>query len=639
MALEPSHDQLVARIRTLETENEQLRQQLTSVAREHPGSDRFTTQVDLSGLMRVVSDHLYSSPIVAIRELVQNAHDSIIRRRRVDPRWAGGTVQLRVIDGLQLQVVDDGVGMSEADVHDFLATVGRGETGNLRRGGTDDELIGQFGLGFLSAFVLGSRVEVVTVSEANSDHVVRYTSDDGLTYSVTSSPNVGVAIGSTVTITLRDCGLSLADEDRLRRLLSRYCCLLRVPVRVGAQRINLVAPWHPARPGEGLAPGEFAAHFDGGFEPLAIIPIGAEGNADQHSVAVDLTGMLWVQSYASYASSDNRNLSVFVRGMLLDADARDLLPRWAGFVGGVIESNSLAPTASREDIQRNEAYESATTAIADALRKGLADLVRDLPAVWRRIVYQHNDALIGAAIADAAVFELVADDLTVSTTAGNLLPRDLAARGTGRVFVGESRGGGFAAVLYHSLGIPIAHGDRFGVAQFLRRWCARHDVDLIEIGTQQADTLFHPTALSPDDEAFLSTSLAAPGERLIPARFTPSSLPFVMVRDHEADLRERVESDEAAQRIPLAALALARAHTAGLAEVPRSRLYVNVSCPAIREVLRCHRVDAAHAAREAARLRALKIVLNMASGNADERSSLDWALRTLGAAPDAPQEG
>ena len=54
--------------------------------------DRYQTQVDLGGLMRVVSDHLYASPLVAVRELVQNAHDSIVRRRRVEPDWIGGEV-------------------------------------------------------------------------------------------------------------------------------------------------------------------------------------------------------------------------------------------------------------------------------------------------------------------------------------------------------------------------------------------------------------------------------------------------------------------------------------------------------------------------------------------------------------------
>ncbi|NEL42086.1 MAG: molecular chaperone HtpG, partial [Xanthomonas perforans] len=91
---------------------------------------------------------------------------------------------------------------------------------------------------------------------------------------------------------------------------------------------------------------EFAARFERNFEPLCCMPVRAEEGSDA-------VGLLWVQDGATYGTSDNRNLSVFLRGMLLDDNARELLPPWAGFIGGVIESNRLTPTASREDLQRD----------------------------------------------------------------------------------------------------------------------------------------------------------------------------------------------------------------------------------------------------------------------------------------------
>ena len=133
---------------------------------------------------------------------------------------------------------------------------------------------------------------------------------------------------------------------------------------------------------------QFAARFEHDFEPIVTVPLRADGNSDA-------TGLLWVQDGATYGTSDNRNLSVFVRGMLLDDDARDLLPPWAGFIGGVIESSRLTPTASREDLQRDDQYRAVQHALLEALIDGLADVAKQQPEAWRRVLTRHNEALLG----------------------------------------------------------------------------------------------------------------------------------------------------------------------------------------------------------------------------------------------------
>ncbi|MCF8822606.1 ATP-binding protein, partial [Xanthomonas campestris] len=123
--------------------------------------------VDLNGLMSVLSKHLYSTPVVALRELVQNAHDSILRRRLEQPEWGGASLIEVHGDPAQgtVRIIDTGAGLTQQEIHDYLATVGVGYTRGLRQGGHEDSgLIGMFGLGFLSAFVLARRVTVRTTS-------------------------------------------------------------------------------------------------------------------------------------------------------------------------------------------------------------------------------------------------------------------------------------------------------------------------------------------------------------------------------------------------------------------------------------------------------------------------------------------
>lgn len=120
-----------------------------------------TFQVDLRGLVDLLSHHLYSSPRVYLRELLQNAVDAITARQAVQP---GAPARITVRTGETLSVTDTGVGLSEADVHTFLATIGRSSKraadGEIEAARGD--FIGQFGIGLLACFVVADEITVVS---------------------------------------------------------------------------------------------------------------------------------------------------------------------------------------------------------------------------------------------------------------------------------------------------------------------------------------------------------------------------------------------------------------------------------------------------------------------------------------------
>lgn len=328
--------------------------------------------------MTVLGKHLYSTPTVAIRELVQNAHDSIIRRRMEAPEW--GEPARITVTGDQargvIRVTDTGAGLTDEEIHRFLATVGVGYTRTLRERNDDAGLIGMFGLGFLSAFVLAADVVLVTTSYQDPSRGWRYQSATGEKYSLT--PVAPRPVGTEVILTLRDSFSHLASQEVLRQILSAYCILLKEPLYLAGEEVPLNPDNPPWREPEGNTRGhpvwlqrkrlEFARRFDGYFEPVCTLPVAPPRDDPE----VDAVGLLWVQDGATYGTSDNRQLSVFGRGMLLDDDARDLLPPWAGFISGVIESNLLTPTASREDLQKDDCYHATREALEEALITGLA---------------------------------------------------------------------------------------------------------------------------------------------------------------------------------------------------------------------------------------------------------------------------
>jgi molecular chaperone HtpG len=595
-----------------------------------------TAGVDMSGLMTVLGQHLYSTPMVALRELVQNAHDSTIRRRLEDTSSTKTESFIRVEGDLSkniVRVTDCGAGMTEHEVHAYLATVGTGYTRKLRAETKSDELIGMFGLGFLSAFVLATRVTVTTTSWQDPTQGWRYQSSNGEKYTLVPVP--AGAIGSVVELELRPMHSHLAGNGMLKRVLERYCTLLHVPVFVGDNTDALNGEPPPWRESAGKVTEHtiqarrnalsFAARFENRFEPICTLPV-------KPSAGSDLLGLLWVQDGASYGTSDNRNLSVFVRGMLLDDDARDLLPAWAGFIGGVIESKQLTPTASREDLQRDDAYEKAQAALTDALIIGLADVAKNQPQAWRRIISRHNEALLGAALCDPRLFELLADAVTIPTSQGDM-PAS-ALRHNGLLHINLSAAGGFEDMLFRALKVPVARGDRYAVLPFLREWVLSHGGSLVELGTEQGNKKIFTSADLPADElAWLNTNLGANSnnsERVTPAYFEPAELPLVVVYDREAELKRRLESDESDKRISVAALSLARNFAASIDGSATSRLYINLNNAAIQALLSAYRTQHPQAVEAANVLRAIKVLL---SSNTEQgvESDLNGALSRLGA--------
>ena len=569
--------------------------------------------------MKVLGDHLYSTPTVAIRELVQNAHDSC-ERRRIE---AGADFDARILviaDPAQktLTIEDTGAGLTDDEIQRYLATVGAGYTRQLRaREAESSSLIGYFGLGFLSAFVVAERTDVWTCSYQQPDRAWRFVSRDGQTY--TLEPGASRAVGTRVTLHLREAHVGLANPLAVRRLLTRYACLLEHPIHCPldpsepGEPVNAEPP--PWRDDRELSPlrrrklaFEFASRFESEFEPLCVLnvassprpagdaPAGPPGsrrgppfpNHASHAWGPDpLRGLIWLQDSWTYGSSDNRRVWVFVRGMMISDDARDLLPRWAGFVGAAVEAVGLTPTASREDLQRDATYDRARAQLLDALVDGLATIARTEPATWRRILLRHNEALLGAAICDDRLFELVAEQATVPTSQGDLGLGRVLERSRGKIYVSRAERGGFEELLFRALAVPVVQGRRYGALAVARRWAERRGIPLIMLGTESGEqALFRPVddaELEPGaGEALrLAFAVADAEVEVVLSRYAPEHLPFVLVPDREVELKQRIEADDADKRISTAALGLARLFTETIERRPPLRLHLNVDCEII----------------------------------------------------------
>ncbi|HYP99921.1 MAG TPA: ATP-binding protein [Polyangiaceae bacterium] len=543
------------------------------------------TEVDLTGLMRVLGEALYSTPQVAIRELVQNAHDSLERRRLEHTLPEQPTIRISTDAARgQLSIEDNGAGLTADEIQKYLATVGAGYTRTLRDRDASSSLIGYFGLGFLSAFVVAERTEVWTCSYQAQSEAWLFTSRSGETYSV--QPAEARPIGTRVTLYLRDSFRELASSTRLAAVVSRYCRLLSLPVEVDGVVVNAdPPPWRsspdtsPARKKKRAL--ELATSVEKQFAPITTLELVSSESGPT------VNGMLWIQDGGTYGTSDNRTVSVYVRGMLVSDDERELLPSWAGFVGAVIESDALKPTASRESLQKDDTFEYAKGLLRESLVRGLASLASAEPANWRRVLRRHNEALLGAAIADERLFQLLARQLTVPTSVGDLTVPAVLERSRGAIHVRDVDTSAHHELLFRALNVPVVDGTRYGAHSFSRLYTERVGGKLVMLGTEKGEReLFREATVSESERERIQQFFGAPDRQLFFSRFAPSYLPFVAVKDREAELKRKIEAEDADQRMGQAILSLARQFTTTIGGSALLRFHVNMDCPVIAALLR-----------------------------------------------------
>ena len=543
------------------------------------------TNVDLDGLLEVLGKSLYSTPSVALRELIQNASDACERHKIEAEERDDYQINIRCDpDGHKLIISDNGSGLTREEIQSFLATIGSGYSRLLRNQTQSEDIIGYFGLGFLTAYVVSSKVEVVSTSYKNPNETWRFVSAKGKTYTLSEAePH---PVGTTVYLTLDTEFYSLSDQRVVISLIRRYCCMLPVPIKVDGDQVpvnDLEIPWElPAdvpviRRRRSLM--ALASVFESAFEPLVCIEIPNDND-------LNLKGLLWIQDGGTYASSDNRNVSIFIRNMFITNEDKNLLPRWAGFCGAVLESTQFKPTASRESMQRDDYYVAVQDYVRELLATNLRRIVMEEPEAWRRILARHNEALLGAAVADDRLFETMCRSLKVATTEGDLTIPQILSRGDGKIYVKPGARSGHEEILFRVRGNPLVKGYLFGTRAFCQKYHEVHQAELHEFGVSGSNVAFLTMAvdLAPETKSLCEDLFASSNHEIAFTRFDPDHIPILIIEDHDTVVKNRIEDDESDKRISAGILGLARMQTGMQDRTKERTVYINLANPIIEQL-------------------------------------------------------
>ncbi len=546
-------------------------------------------QVDLRGLVDLLSHHLYSSPRVYLRELLQNAVDAITARQALDPA-APARITVRAGNG-RLTVTDSGVGLTEADVHRFLATIGRSSKRDADGGLDGDRLasartdfIGQFGIGLLACFVVADEITVTTRSAADPKApAVEWRGGSDGRYAIRTLPAGEVAEpGTTVALTPRADAAEWTAPDRVVALARHYGSLLRHEVTVvddrgGSVRINRTPPPWEVRYGSPLARREALAEhcrdtFD--FTPLDTI--------DLDLPLVGLRGVAYVLPTSVHPSRQAGH-RVHLKGMLLSDQAPELLPDWAFFVRCVVDADSLRPTASREALYEDETLAAIREALGARIRDWLTGLSASDPALLHRFIAVHHLAVKALARYDDALLRLLLPWLPFETTDGQVT-LDEFTRAHPVVLVTQTvEEFRQVAPIAGAAGLGVVNGgyayDRDLVHRLpeIRPGCTVTDLD-------PATVTAHLDAVDPGAElsaaAFLHIAREVVGEfdcDVVLRSFHPVSAPALLLDNREAR-HERSRSELAASADGLWADILGSLR----GQAPRAQLVLNHLNPLVR---------------------------------------------------------
>tara|TARA_R110002110_G_scaffold66978_1_gene183073 strand:+ start:177936 stop:179849 length:1914 start_codon:yes stop_codon:yes gene_type:complete len=403
-------------------------------------------QTEAKQLLHLMIHSLYSNQEIFLRELISNASDAIDKLRFAALADSSllegqGDYQIQVDvdkDANTITISDNGIGMSRDDVIEHLGTIAKSGTAAFLQNLTGDEkkdsqLIGQFGVGFYSAFIVADRVQVHTrKAGADATDGVLWESEGEAEFSVESRPKEGC--GTSVILHLKKDCEEFADDWRVRSVIKKYSDHISVPVM-------MLKPAAPAPDGEEAeAPAEpeyeaineatalwtrsrgevsddeykaFYKHVSHDFdEPLTWSHNKVEGK-------LEYTSLLYLPRKAPFDLWNrdmNRGVKLYVQRTFIMDDAEQFLPLYLRFVKGVVDSNDLSLNVSREILQQDPAVDSMRSALTKRVLDMLAKMAKSEPEDYAAFWQEFGQVLKEGPAEDMGNKEKIAKLLRFSST-------------------------------------------------------------------------------------------------------------------------------------------------------------------------------------------------------------------------------
>ena len=329
--------------------------------------EKYRFQTETAELLKMMIGSVYSNRDIFLRELISNASDALDKRRIETLKNSelaenkNPEIKIEVnSDEKTLTVSDNGIGMSKADLIEFLGTIAKSGTKDFLKASKDfeanQELIGQFGVGFYSVFMVADKVEVTT-RKLGTNETFKFTSDGSGEF-IIEEVSQRSECGTDVKLYIRENknneddkpSKNYLEEWTLREIITKYSDFISWPIKFKDNIINSQkAIWQkPEKEVTDEEYKEFYKHLTHDWnDPLEHIKINAEGGTN-------FKGLLFIPSQAPFdlfMNPDSGGISLYINRVFIMNDCKNLIPNYMRFIKGVIDSEDLPLNISREILQ------------------------------------------------------------------------------------------------------------------------------------------------------------------------------------------------------------------------------------------------------------------------------------------------
>lgn len=385
-----------------------------------------TFKINLSGIIRVLGDNLYSTPEVYIRELLQNGVDAIRMRQHTDQEFQPCIeLELKETKAPTLVFRDNGVGLTEKELHEFLATIGRSsKSEEASKDLYSDDIIGQFGIGLLSAFVVSDTIELYTCSYKSPKVVTKWVGKRDGTYTVTTAKKK-MGVGTEIVLRAKKGMERLFTKEEIEKLIRLYANFLPFPIQwKGESDAPMNAQHTPVEVAhllqeEGMAAGKTPRDM--------YLQFGKEQFQEEYVDAFELKttagkihGIAFVLPYAVKTVGKTTVSTVYLKRMLLSNKEEQLLPEWAFFLKTVFFVDGLTPTASREGFRETEELTQAREEIGKSIIAYLQSLSSHNPQLLEGIIELHHLPFKALAVENIDFYKSFVKMLPFQTSMGRM---------------------------------------------------------------------------------------------------------------------------------------------------------------------------------------------------------------------------
>jgi molecular chaperone HtpG len=400
-------------------------------------------QTEVSQLLQLIIHSLYSHPEIFLRELISNSSDALDKLRHLtltDDAFKQLAFDPRIDLSLDeenhtLTIADTGIGMNEEDLVSNLGTIARSGTknflsqlsGDARK---DSNLIGQFGVGFYSAFMVADKIEVVS-RKAGEELAWRWTSDGKTGFDI--EPASREVAGTTILLHLNDEGKQYENGWRLKEVVKKYSNHIAFPIFLTydksewneaekksekirtTEQVNAAsALWRRSK--SELKDEDYKELYksiSGDFsDPLFWFHTKAEGS-------LEYTTLFYIPAKAPldlYQAEYKGGVKLYVKRVFILDDSKELLPQYLRFVRGIIDSEDLPLNVSRELLQQNRVLTSIRTASVKKILSELKLIATNQPEKYLEFIEQYNRPLKEGVYGDYANRETLLELIRFKST-------------------------------------------------------------------------------------------------------------------------------------------------------------------------------------------------------------------------------